>query len=114
MGRWYAALRRRRGPVPAGLFGGVGVAIVAGLLFAALVVVPMDGCDDGDSKAGALFGAAVVGLLLTGWLLVAVVRRERHDLRAALGAAAAGSAFPAVLLAVGLAWVSSLPSGCPV
>ncbi|MFU8849786.1 hypothetical protein ACNAW0_02170 [Micromonospora sp. SL1-18] len=114
MYRFLGVLRRRWSPVPAGLIGGTSVVAVAGLVLVALVVVPVDGCDEGDSKAFAFVMAAFVGLLLNGWLLADVVRRERHDLRAVLGGVVAGLVPLAVFLVAGAARVSSLESGCPV
>ncbi|WP_130339840.1 hypothetical protein [Micromonospora kangleipakensis] len=61
-----------------GLVTGILVHAVAGMVFAALVLLEFEGCNIHDGRAGALSVAVIVDVLLTGPLLWIVLRRNRQ------------------------------------
>ncbi len=107
-------LVRRVAGVRSNLLAGLAVHAVAAVLFVALSLVRLDGCDRADGLAGALGYAVLADLVLAACLLAAVLRTNRGGRRAVL--AGWGMSFvPAIVLAGAvLAYVNTLPSGCPV
>lgn len=93
---------------------GILVHAVAGMVFAALVVLKIEGCDIHDGRAGALAAAIAIDVLVTGPVLWIVLRVNRHD-RIAVLTGWALSLVPALALFVAAAvHLNSLPTGCPV
>lgn len=102
---------RRSALIPA-LITGLAVHAVAGLIFAALSMADLEGCDRSDSLASALSLAVAADIVLT--LAAFWTTRRAHDpLRDTL-AGWALSLLPALATVLaGLVYINSLPTGCP-
>ena len=110
----FARMTQVRPDVRANLVAGLTVHVVAAVLFAVLSTVRLDGCDRADGPAGAL-GYAVIADLVSAAALVIVALRKATGGRSAVLAGWGLSFVPAVVLAGAvLAYVNTIPSGCPV
>jgi predicted transporter len=93
---------------------GVCVHLIASLIF--ILALQLDlGCDPRDGAAGALTLVAALDVVLTAVVLIISYRRSARRDRAAWAAGWGGSVILAVLLfGVGLMYLDTLPTGCPV
>ncbi|SCF25720.1 hypothetical protein GA0074696_3839 [Micromonospora purpureochromogenes] len=105
---------RQLGTLLSGLVTGMLVHTVAGMVFAAIVLLNMEGCDPHDGRVGTLTTAVTVDVLLTGPLLWIVLRANRQGWLAVLAGWAISIVPALVLLAAAAVHASSLPTGCPV
>lgn len=108
--------RRIRGldTILSGLAAGALVHAVAGIVFVALALLKIEGCDIADGRALALAAAVVIDVLLTVCLLWIISRLNDHDRPAAFIGWAVSLAPALALFAIAVAHVNSLPSGCGV
>jgi hypothetical protein len=110
----YARMTRAPSGIRANLMAGLAVHAVAAVLFAILAMAKLDGCDRADSLAGALGYAVIADLVLATVLVTTALWRTRGD-RSAVLAGWGLSFVPAIVLAGALlAYINTIPSGCPL
>jgi hypothetical protein len=107
-----ATQQRPRGRFGSCLMTGLSVHLVAAVIFAAAFAMKMDGCDEGDSTAGALGLAAGADVLIAAAVVFLTRKRNRGAPIAATLGWVASFVPVAALFTVAVGYANSLPSGC--
>lgn len=88
---------------------------IMGLLVALLILVAFaSGCDVHDKVAGALTGGVLLDIVASGAVLVALLVRGGGRRTATLAGWATSLLPAAILVIAGIAYLATLPAGCPV